>query len=106
MELDVVVPAPEYRKIPTIGDLLDVSALMVCFFFKGAEFFRCSYFVSNMYSEATDTELTEKNFDITKVRRKILNEKPKIVETDVDWNEELSQLYENMIKSTDEADLT
>jgi len=37
--------------IPTLDDLLGASAIMICAFYQGEEFFRCSYFVYNNYRD-------------------------------------------------------
>ena len=107
LSFEMTPEAPNYLKIPSIDDLLGVSALLVCAFYRGKEFFRCSYFVHNSYAEEIHEDFTKENFDINKVFRTIYAEKPRVTLMEVDWNDELSQLYGELIRldQTDDLDM-
>ena len=103
---------PDFRKIKNVEDLMGVSALMICAFYKGQEFFRCSYFVFNWDQRFTKEgePLTQdyfqrvtQNFDIGHVLKKFNVENPKIIVKPIDWNSN-SKLH-NLMKIFSDKDL-
>lgn len=61
---------------------------MICAFYREEEFFRCSYFVYNNYKEDT-SNLNPENFDINLVYRKFINEHPRIIIKEIDWEDSI-----------------
>lgn len=100
-KLYLTLDPPKKHLIPSLEDLLGMSALMVSCSFKNNEFFRCSYYVRNDYMD-NESEINENNFDIHKVCRCFYTEKPKIIINDVDW-EECSD-YEKFLDCSKEND--
>lgn len=96
MTFDVDMEGPDPAKIPTISDLLGVTVFMVCAFYRQKEFFRCSYFVHNTYIGEED--VNEEEFSPLRVMRSVLSDKPRIVLSEIDWNDELNKAYMQLIQ--------
>ncbi len=93
------IPAPDPSRIPSLDDLLGSSALMICALYHNSEFFRCSFFVDNVYQSNINIEdLNENNFDISKVYRSILTKKPRIILKDIEWDAPDYEKYLNIQK--------
>ena len=85
-KLFLTIDPPKKNLIPSLEDLLGMSALMISCSFKNNEFFRCSYYVRNDYMDNEEI-INENNFDINKVFRCFYTVKPKIIVNDIDWDE-------------------
>lgn len=105
MSFEVAAEGPDYKQIPSVNDLLGMSAIIIVGLFKNNEFFRCSFFVNNTYTEELTEEFNEKNFNIEKVKREIITEKPRVILTEIDWSDSNTALYSKMIAVGKSEDL-
>jgi histone chaperone ASF1 len=87
-KLSLMAVSPNPDLIPTLEDLLGMSALMVSCSYNNQEFFRCSYYVRNDYiSEIDVNQIQQKNLICQNVFRCFFTAKPKIIINDIDWND-------------------
>ena len=76
MLLEVETNSPDPNSIPTIEDLLGPTVVILSVLYKEKEFFRCSYFVNNNYSE-NNVNVNNNNIDLELVVRKISVDQPR-----------------------------
>jgi histone chaperone ASF1 len=106
VSFELLVDPPNPALIPSMNDLLGPSVLMISALYKSSEFFRVSYFVYNNYVEEVPGGLNESNFDINKVFRCVLTDKPRIKLNDIDWNDEQDKYYADKINLHNDEDIT
>lgn len=78
-------PPPKIEEIPK-GDLLGVTVILLIASYKGKDFYRVGYYVSNEY---TDEELKENppaTPIIEKITRNILLDKPRVTNWPIEWD--------------------
>jgi len=79
--------APDHTSIPE-NDILGVTVILVTCSFQEQEFGRIGYYVNNEYSEPFDPEVgPPKPLDITKIKRQILADKPRVTRFPIDWGD-------------------
>jgi len=80
---------PDPAKIPQ-GDLLGVTVILLQCAYKGNEFVRIGFYVSNEYDDPTadPAATTEKPavVDHNKITRNILTSKPRVTKFQIDWD--------------------
>ena len=80
--------APDISQIPN-GDVLGVTVVLVTCSYREKEFVRVGYYVNNEYSEPFDEESgPPKPLDLSKVRRHVLAEKPRVTRFPISWGDE------------------
>lgn len=80
--------APDISQIPN-GDVLGVTVVLVTCSYREKEFVRVGYYVNNEYSEPYDEESgPPKPLDLSKVRRHVLAEKPRVTRFPISWGDE------------------
>jgi len=80
--------APDISQIPE-GDVLGVTVVLVTCSYREKEFVRVGYYVNNEYTEPYDEEMgPPKPLDMSKVRRCVLAEKPRVTRFPISWGEE------------------
>jgi histone chaperone ASF1 len=87
--------APDISAIPE-GDVLGVTVVLVTCSYREKEFVRVGYYVNNEYSEPFDEEVgPPKPLDMSKVRRHVLAEKPRVTRFPISWGDEEVEEKEN-----------
>lgn len=82
---------PDYKKIPE-GDLLGVTAILLCCSYNNQEFFRCGYYLNNSYDNEEMNTNPPEQVQIDHVVRSILAEKPRITKFSIDWDNEVNSI--------------
>lgn len=78
---------PDVSKIPE-NDVLGVTVVLVTCNYRGKEFVRVGYYVSNEYAEPYDEETgPPKPLDLGKVRRAVLADKPRVTRFQIKWED-------------------
>lgn len=79
--------APDISQIPE-GDVLGVTVVLVTCSYREKEFVRVGYYVNNEYTEEYDEEVgPPKPLDMSKVRRSVLAEKPRVTRFPIQWGD-------------------
>lgn len=79
---------PDIGQIPE-GDVLGVTVVLVTCSYREKEFVRVGYYVNNEYEEPFDEEVgPPKPLDMSKVRRSILAEKPRVTRFPIAWGDD------------------
>ena len=79
--------APDYKKIPE-GEILGVTAILLCCSYNNQEFFRCGYYLNNIYDNEEMNLNQPEIIQIDHVVRSVLADKPRITRFDIDWDNE------------------
>jgi len=74
---------------------LGITALIITVTYKDQEFFRIGYYVYNNYLNPELLENDQESFEIEKVYRNILEDKPRITRFDINWEEKAEEIVEN-----------
>lgn len=85
MKFDFTGDAPDIRKIPE-SEILGVTAVLLCCSYNNQEFFRCGYYLNNIYDSEEMNNNPPEKIDINHVVRSILADKPRITKFDIDWD--------------------
>ena len=76
---------PDASRIPT-KDILGVTVLLVTCSYRDQEFSSIGYYVNNEYAEEYDPDVgPPMPLDMSKVRRQILADKPRVTKYPIDW---------------------
>ncbi|KAL9188968.1 hypothetical protein ACHAXT_011458 [Thalassiosira profunda] len=79
--------APDTSQIPE-SDILGVTVVLVTCSYREKEFVRIGYYVNNEYAEPYDPEKGPPSpLDVSKVRRAILAEKPRVTRFPIQWGD-------------------
>lgn len=76
--------APDSAKIPP-EDLLGVTVILLTGAYKDNEFIRVGYYVHNDYEDPELRENPPEQVDLSKVRREVLAEKPRVTRFNIKW---------------------
>ena len=79
--------APDITKIPE-NEILGVTAIILCCTYNNQEFFRCGYYLNNIYDNEEMNLNPPENVDKNHIIRSLLADKPRITKFDIDWNKE------------------
>ena len=83
--------APDISQIPE-GDVLGVTVVLVTCSYREKEFLRVGYYVNNEYTEPYDEEKgPPKPLDMSKVRRVVLSEKPRVTRFSIPWGDTVDE---------------
>ena len=85
MKFRMEAHCPDYKKIPE-GDLLGVTAILLCCSYKNQEFFRVGYYINNSYDNEEMNIQPPEQVQIDRVVRSLLAEKPRITKFFIDWD--------------------
>ena len=96
MKFQLDAACPDYKKIPE-GDVLGVTAILICCSYNNQEFFRCGYYLNNMYDNEDMNLNQPENVQIEHVVRSILADKPRITKFNIYLDNESKQIpvYKN-----------
>ena len=79
--------APDISKIPE-SEILGVTAIILCCTYNNQEFFRCGYYLNNIYDNEEMNLNPPEKIQIEHIIRSLLAEKPRITRFDIDWDNE------------------
>ena len=85
--------APDYKKIPE-GAILGVTAILLCCSYNNQEFFRCGYYLNNIYDNEEMNLNQPEIIQIDHVVRSVLADKPRITKFNIDWDNEVNKIPE------------
>lgn len=88
--------APDISQIPE-GDILGVTVVLVTCSYREKEFVRVGYYVNNEYTEEYDEEAgPPKPLNMSKVKRSVLAEKPRVTRFPIQWGDAKDEETENV----------
>lgn len=76
--------SPDTKRIPD-ADILGVTVVLLTCSYDGREFIRIGYYVNNEYEAADLSADPPANPDVTKIRRNILADKPRVTRFAIKW---------------------
>ena len=87
MKFEFVGDAPDISKIPET-EILGVTAVILCCSYNNQEFFRCGYYLNNLYDNEEMNFNPPEKVDKIHILRSLLADKPRITRFDIDWDNE------------------
>ena len=78
--------APNVQRIPNITDLVGVTVILITCSYKEREFVRIGYYVNNDYDTPLDPDNLPTDIDVSRLRRMILSEEPRVTRLPIDWS--------------------
>ena len=94
MKFEFIGDAPDISKIPE-SEILGVTAIILCCSYNNQEFFRCGYYLNNLYDNEEMNLNPPEKVDKNHILRSLLADKPRITRFDIDWdNEQINKNYE------------
>ena len=87
MKFEFVGDAPDISKIPE-SEILGVTAIILCCSYNNQEFFRCGYYLNNLYDNDEMNLNPPEKVDKDHILRSLLADKPRITRFDIDWDNE------------------
>ena len=87
MKFEFTGEAPDITKIPE-SEVLGVTAIILCCSYNNQEFFRCGYYLNNIYDNEEMNMNPPEKVDKDRIIRSLLADKPRITRFDIDWDNE------------------
>ena len=87
MKFEFVGEAPDISKIPE-SEILGVTAIILCCSYNNQEFFRCGYYLNNIYDNEEMNMNPPEKVDKNRIIRSLLADKPRITRFDIEWDNE------------------
>ena len=87
MKFEFTGEAPNISKIPE-SEVLGVTAIILCCSYNNQEFFRCGYYLNNIYDNEEMNINPPEKVDKDRIIRNLLADKPRITRFDIDWDNE------------------
>ena len=91
MKFKLEVPCPDHTKIPE-SEILGVTAILLCCSYNGQEFFRCGYYLNNLYDNEDMNENPPEQVQVDRIVRSVLADKPRITKFNIDWDVEAKNI--------------
>ena len=85
MKFEFTGEAPDITKIPE-SEVLGVTAIILCCSYNNQEFFRCGYYLNNIYDNEEMNMNPPEKVDKNRIIRSLLADKPRITRFDIDWD--------------------
>ena len=79
--------APDISKIPE-SEILGVTAIILCCSYNNQEFFRCGYYLNNIYDNEEMNLNPPEKVNKDHIVRSLLADKPRITRFNIDWDKE------------------
>ena len=93
MKFEFTGEAPDISLIPE-SELLGVTAIVLCCSYNNQEFFRCGYYLNNLYDNEEMNLNPPEKVDKNHILRSLLADKPRITRFDIDWDNDVNKNYE------------
>ena len=87
MKFEFTGEAPDISKIPE-SEVLGVTAIILCCSYNNQEFFRCGYYLNNIYDNEEMNLNPPEKVDKNRIIRSLLADKPRITRFDIEWDNE------------------
>ena len=87
MKFELEAPSPNVKLIPQ-GDLIGITAILICGAYNNQEFFRCGYYLNIFYDNEEMTINPPEKIAINRIMKSVLAEKPRITKFIIDWDVE------------------
>ena len=87
MKFEFTGDAPDISKIPE-SEILGVTAIILCCSYNNQEFFRCGYYLNNIYDNEEMNLNPPEKVDKNRIIRSLLADKPRITRFDIEWDNE------------------
>ena len=87
MKFEFTGEAPDISKIPE-SEVLGVTAIILCCSYNNQDFFRCGYYLNNIYDNEEMNINPPEKVDKDRIIRSLLADKPRITRFDIDWDNE------------------
>ena len=101
MKFEFTGEAPDISKIPE-SEVLGVTAIILCCSYNNQEFFRCGYYLNNIYDNEEMNINPPEKVDKDRIIRSLLADKPRITRFDIDWDNENVDNVNNENKTENE----
>ena len=85
MKFEFTGEAPDISLIPE-SELLGVTAIVLCCSYNNQEFFRCGYYLNNLYDNEEMNLNPPEKVDQNRIIRSLLADKPRITRFDIEWD--------------------
>ena len=101
MKFEFTGEAPDISKIPE-SEILGVTAVILCCSYNNQEFFRCGYYLNNLYDNEEMNLNPPEKVDTSHILRSLLADKPRITRFDIEWdNENENKINDNNKEEND-----
>ena len=87
MKFEFIGEAPDIKQIPD-SEILGVTAVILCCSYNNQEFFRCGYYLNNVYDNEEMNLNPPEKVDQSRIIRSLLADKPRITRFDIEWDSE------------------
>ena len=87
IEIDGPFKLPDIKQIPE-SEILGVTAVILCCSYNNQEFFRCGYYLNNVYDNEEMNLNPPEKVDQNRIIRSLLADKPRITRFDIEWDSE------------------
>ena len=87
MKFEFIGEAPDIKQIPE-SEILGVTAVILCCSYNNQEFFRCGYYLNNVYDNEEMNVNPPEKVDQSRIIRSLLADKPRITRFDIEWDSE------------------
>ena len=87
MKFEFTGEPPDIKLIPE-SEILGVTAVILCCSYNNQEFFRCGYYLNNLYDNEEMNLNPPEKVDQNRIIRSLLADKPRITRFDIDWDNE------------------
>ena len=87
MKFEFTGEAPDINLIPE-SEVLGVTAVILCCSYNNQEFFRCGYYLNNVYDNEEMNLNPPEKVDKNRIIRSLLADKPRITRFDIEWDNE------------------
>ncbi len=87
MKFEFIGEAPDINQIPET-EVLGVTAIILCCSYNNQEFFRCGYYLNNIYDNEEMNLNPPEKVNKDHIVRSLLADKPRITRFDIDWDKE------------------
>ena len=87
MKFEFIGEAPDIKQIPE-SEILGVTAVILCCSYNNQEFFRCGYYLNNVYDNEEMNLNPPEKVEQSRIIRSLLADKPRITRFDIEWDSE------------------
>ena len=87
MKFEFIGEAPDIKQIPE-SEILGVTAVILYCSYNNQEFFRCGYYLNNVYDNEEMNLNPPEKVDQSRIIRSLLADKPRITRFDIEWDSE------------------
>ena len=97
MKFEFIGEAPDINLIPE-SEVLGVTAIVLCCSYNNQEFFRCGYYLNNLYDNEEMNMNPPDKIDQNRIIRSLLADKPRITRFEIDWDNNIDNMDNNINK--------